>query len=201
MGTTDIVARGATGRAYGVARRREQVLDAGIRVLGSEGARRLTYQAVDAAAGVPSGTTSNYFRNRAALIDGIVDHLQVLERRDWETFAAEAAPADAGELAEAVTRFLRYATGPERARTAARFALFLESMARPELRPPLTRGREAVVDWGTQWLRHFGSPTPRRHCEILLDYLDGVAFHQLAFPAEHFDPGPGIRELLGRLLD
>ncbi|MGW8552702.1 TetR/AcrR family transcriptional regulator [Streptomyces tubercidicus] len=183
-----------------MARRRDQVLDAGIQVLGSEGARRLTYQAVDTAAGVPSGTTSNYFRNRAALIDGIVDHLQVLERRDWENFAAAAAPADAGELADAVTRFLQYATGPERARTAARFALYLEATARPELRPALTRGRESVVGWGAEWLERFGSPAPRRHCAVLFDYMDGVAFHQLAFPVEDFDPGPGIRELLSGLL-
>ncbi|MEU5543630.1 TetR family transcriptional regulator [Streptomyces sioyaensis] len=184
-----------------MARRREQVLDAGIQVLGSEGARRLTYQAVDAAAGVPSGTASNYFRNRTALIDGIVDHLQELERRDWEAFAAAAAPADTDELAAAVGRFLRYATGPERARTAARFALYLEATSRPELRPALTRGREAVVGWGAEWLRRFGSPAPRRHCGILLDYMDGVVFRQLAFPDEDFDPVPGIRELLSGLLD
>lgn len=183
-----------------MARRRDQVLDAAIGVLGAEGSRRLTYQAVDAAAGVPSGTTSNYFRNRSALIDGIVGHLEALERRDWEEFARQAAPADASELADAVTRFLLYATGPERARTAARYALYQEASARPELRPSLTRGREAVVGWGTEWMRRFGSPTPQRHCEILLDYLDGVAFHQLSFPADDFDPGPGIGELLARLL-
>ncbi|MFB6439741.1 TetR/AcrR family transcriptional regulator [Streptomyces sp. NPDC056411] len=183
-----------------MARRREQVLEAAIGVLGSEGARRLTYQAVDAAAGVPPGTASNYFRNRTALIDGILDHLQARERHDWERFAAGAAPADAGELADAVARFLRYATGPARARTAARFALYLESMTRPELRPTLTRGREAVLDWGTEWLRRFGSPAPRRHCEVLCDYLDGVVLHQLSFPDEEFDPGPGIRGLLGGLL-
>ncbi|RXS67766.1 TetR/AcrR family transcriptional regulator [Streptomyces sp. TM32] len=184
-----------------MARRREQVLDAGIQVLGSEGARRLTYQAVDAAAAVPSGTTSNYFRNRTALIDGIVDHLQEREHRDWEAFAAAAAPADAGELADAVGRFLRYVTGPERTRTAARFALYLESTSRPELRPALTRGREAVVGWGATWLRRFGSPAPRRHCGILLDYMDGVVFRQLAFPTEDFAPEPGVRELLSGLLD
>ncbi|MFJ9467265.1 TetR/AcrR family transcriptional regulator [Streptomyces caniferus] len=184
-----------------MARRREQVLDAGIRVLGDEGARRLTYQAVDAAAGVPSGTASNHFRNRAALIDGIVDRIQVLERRDWETFAAAAAPADVGELAEAVARLLRFMIGPERARTAARFALYLESSARPELRPALTRGRESVVGWGAEWLERFGSTAPRRHCEILCDYMDGVVVHQLAFPADDFDPGPGLRAVLSGLLD
>lgn len=184
-----------------MARRREQVLDAGIQVLGSAGARGLTYQAVDAAAGVPSGTTSNYFRNRTALIDGIVDHVQALEHRDWEAFATAADPADAGELADTVTRFLRYATGPERTRTAARFALYLESWTRPEIRPALTRSRETVVGWGAEWLRHIGSPAPRRHCAILCDYMDGVAFRQLSFPDGDFDPGPGIRELLGGLLD
>lgn len=183
-----------------MARRRDQVLDAAIGVLGAEGSRRLTYQAVDTAAGVPSGTTSNYFRNRAALIDGIVDHLQALERRDWEEFARQADPADVSELADAVTRFLRYATGPGRARTAARFALCLEASARPELRPTLTRGRQAAAGWGSEWLRRFGSPTPQRHCELLLDYLDGAAFHQLAFPAAEFDPRPGVTELLTRLL-
>ncbi|WP_053799833.1 TetR/AcrR family transcriptional regulator [Streptomyces rimosus] len=183
-----------------MARRRDEVLDAAIEVLGAAGSRRLTYQAVDAAAGVPAGTTSNYFRNRAALIDGIVTHLEALERRDWEEFARQAAPAGVPELAAAVTRFVRHATGPGRARTAARYALFLEASSRPELRPPLARGREAVVGWATEWLRRFGSPAPRRHCEILLDYLDGVAFHQLAFPAEDFAPGPGIAELLNGLL-
>ncbi len=183
-----------------VARRRAEVLDAAIEVLGAAGSRGLTYQAVDAAAGVPSGTTSNYFRNRAALIDGIAGHLEALERHDWDEFARQAAPAGVPELAAAVTRFVRYATGPARARTAARYALLLEASARPELRPPLARGREAVAGWSAEWLRRFGSPAPRRHCGILLDYLDGVMFHQLTFPVEDFDPGPGIAELLAGLL-
>ncbi|MFF8369277.1 TetR/AcrR family transcriptional regulator [Streptomyces lydicus] len=183
-----------------MARRREQVLDAALEVLGSEGARRLTYQAVDTAAGVPSGTTSNYFRNRTALVDGLVDHLEALERRDGESLTAGAAPADVDELADEATRFLRYATGAARARTAARFALCLESTARPELRAALARGRETATDRGSEWLRRLGSRTPRRHWEILLDHLDGVAFRQLTFPADDFDPRPGIHGLLKGLL-
>ncbi|MER6051957.1 TetR family transcriptional regulator, partial [Streptomyces sp. NPDC001793] len=91
------------GKGGGVlARRREQVLDAAVEVLGAEGARRLTYQAVDRAAGVPTGTTSNYFRNRAALVGGIVEHLTALERREWEALAARPAPAGSAELAAAM---------------------------------------------------------------------------------------------------
>ncbi|WP_411143806.1 TetR/AcrR family transcriptional regulator [Streptomyces sp. x-80] len=183
-----------------MARRRDEVLDAAVEVLGAEGSRRLTYQAVDTAAGVPTGTTSNYFRNRTALIDGIVDHLQSLERRDWESFAAGTDPADPGELAEAMAAFVRHATGPGRARTAARFALFLESSARPELRAPLARGRQTVLAWSAERARRFGSPAPERHGRILLDHLDGVVLHQLSFPAADFDPAPDIRDLLRGLL-
>ncbi|MFI9050963.1 TetR/AcrR family transcriptional regulator [Streptomyces sp. NPDC053427] len=183
-----------------MARRRDQVLDAAIEVLGAEGLRRLTYQAVDTTAGVPTGTTSNYFRNRTALIDGIVDHLQAVERREWESFAAGTDPADPGELADAMAAFARHATGPARARTAARFALFLESTARPELRAPLARGRQTVLAWGAEWVGRFGSAAPDRHGRILLDHLDGAILHQLAFPDEDFDPAPEIRELLGGLL-
>ncbi|KPC63852.1 TetR/AcrR family transcriptional regulator [Streptomyces chattanoogensis] len=183
-----------------MARRRDQVLDAAVGVLGAEGLRRLTYQAVDSAAGVPTGTTSNYFRNRAALIDGIVDHLQALERREWERFAAGTDPADTGELAEALAGFVRQATGPGRARTAARFALFLESAARPELRAPLARGRQRVLAWAAEWAGRFGSGAPERHGRMLLDHLDGVVLHQLVFPDEEFDPAPDIRELLDGLL-
>ncbi|MFJ9847781.1 TetR/AcrR family transcriptional regulator [Streptomyces sp. NPDC101150] len=183
-----------------MARRRDQVLDAAIEVLGAEGLRRLTYQAVDTTAGVPTGTTSNYFRNRTALIDGIVDHLQALDRREWESFAAGTDPGDADELAEAMAAFARHATGPARARTAARFALFLESTARPELRAPLTRGRRTALVWAADRVRGFGSEVPDRHGRILLDHLDGVILHQLAFPDDDFDPAPEIRELLGGLL-
>lgn len=180
--------------------RREQVLRAAVEVLGGEGSRRLTYQAVDAAAGAPAGTTSNHFRNRAALIDGILDHLQAVELRDWETFASHACPASPGELAAAMGRFVQLATGPERARTAARHALMLEAAARPELRTPFTRAHARIASWAAERLQDLGSPFPERHGRLLLNCLEGMMFHQISFPAEDFDPVPELRALLEGLL-
>jgi AcrR family transcriptional regulator len=48
--------------------RTRQVGDAAIAVLAEHGARGLTHRAVDQAAGLPPGTTSNYARTRAALL-------------------------------------------------------------------------------------------------------------------------------------
>ncbi|KAA2255944.1 TetR family transcriptional regulator [Solihabitans fulvus] len=182
-----------------MSRRREQVLNAAIEVLGTGGARRLTYQAVDAAAEVPAGTTSNYFRNRAALLDGVVRQIEALDRLDWEAFSAAVRPASLDELVEAMATFVRQATGPGRARTTARYLLFLEASANPELREPLARSRAAIVDWGAPWLRLLGSPTPERHCVVLLDYLDGLVLHYIAMPGPAIDP-EGIRGVVAGLV-
>src|SRR5690606_41664141 len=48
--------------------RRQALLDASIEVLARDGARGLTFRAVDKEAGVPTGTASNYFANRDDLL-------------------------------------------------------------------------------------------------------------------------------------
>lgn len=179
--------------------RRERLLDAAIGVLGTEGLRRLTHRAVDAAAGLPAGSTSNYLRTRQALIEGIVGRLAAHDRDDWEGLAGLPHPAGVAELAGALAGYAEHATGPARARTAARYALFLETASHPELREPLTRGRAALIDLGTEWLRQLGSGSPQAHCRTVLAYLDGLILHQLTFPDPAFDPRPGIHDLLASL--
>jgi len=55
--------------------RRSALADAGIAVLAREGSRGLTHRAVDEEAGVPTGTTSNYFRSRDALVAGLFERI------------------------------------------------------------------------------------------------------------------------------
>ena len=52
-------------------KRRRELCDAAIEVLANEGSRALTHQKVDRAAEVPDGTTSYYYRTRAALLRGV----------------------------------------------------------------------------------------------------------------------------------
>ena len=49
--------------------RRNQILDAAIDILCDDGVGGLTHRQVDSRAGVPAGTTSNYFRTRQSLLD------------------------------------------------------------------------------------------------------------------------------------
>src|SRR3954462_10550488 len=55
--------------------RRTQLADAGLAVLAESGARGLTHRAVDAAAGLPAGTASNYFKTRDALLGALGERI------------------------------------------------------------------------------------------------------------------------------
>ncbi|MGW4244790.1 TetR/AcrR family transcriptional regulator [Nocardia sp. NPDC004722] len=180
--------------------RRQQVLDAAIEVLASQGCRGLTFQAVDTAAGVPAGTTSNSFRTRGALLMGVVTHLVELDRRDWETVGGILQPHTLDGLVDAMAGIVRHALGSGRPRTAARYALFVEAAAHPELQEPLAAGRATVSSWITPWFEQLGSTDPLAHCRVLLDHIDGLALHQITWPEPDFDPAPGIRALLTGLL-
>ena len=48
-----------------------RVLEAAVEPLGTEGLRALTHASVDEQAGLPRGSTSNYFRTRAQLVAGV----------------------------------------------------------------------------------------------------------------------------------
>src|SRR5690349_4937173 len=94
--------------------RREEILDAAIALVGENGIRSLTHRAVDGAANVPAGTTSNYFRTRRALIGGVVERFADRERAGWDEMAAADYPTTPAELATALAAFVQRAVGPQR---------------------------------------------------------------------------------------
>ncbi len=53
--------------------RRELILDTAIGLLGDSGVHAVTHRAVDGAAGLAAGSTSNYFRSRDALLEAVVE--------------------------------------------------------------------------------------------------------------------------------
>jgi DNA-binding transcriptional regulator YbjK len=69
---------------------RERGLDAAVELLGAEGVRALTHARVDERAGLPPGSTSNWFRTRRALLGGVVDWIAERERADFAASATRA---------------------------------------------------------------------------------------------------------------
>ncbi len=86
-------------RAVLVSARREQILEAAIRVFADKGFRRATTREVAREAGVSEGTIYNYFEDKDELLIAIMDVLNETERRaeDFE----EGLATDFGSLVEA----------------------------------------------------------------------------------------------------
>lgn len=173
-----------------MATRRQHILDAAVRVLGTSGSRGLTHRGVDGEAGLPSGSTSNYFRSRAALIDGIVARMEELDYEDWAGQSPAPAVESPDEFANILTMLVSAAVTEGRIRTQARYAVFVEAAmagADSSIAQSIERSRTNLKQWGTGIAAGTGLAEPERAATMLIDYLDGVIFHQLtksAFEAE-----------------
>lgn len=174
--------------------RPEILLDAAITVLGTEGSRGLTHRAVDAAAGVPSGSTSNYFKTREALIGAVIERFAERDRATWETLATLVDPRTPEELATALAAYVRRAVDQDRTVTVARYVLFIEAALRAEMRHQLDESAREIRRWGARWLRAVGAADPETACELVLDLVEGMILHRLTRPG----PDPDLDARLTR---
>ncbi|UAC01725.1 TetR family transcriptional regulator [Dactylosporangium vinaceum] len=180
--------------------RREQLLDAAIEVVGTQGMHGLTHRTLDAAAGLPAGSASNHFRTRAALLDAVVERFAERERQNWEALAMRSAPRTPQQLARVLADFAVGATGAHRALTMARYAILVEAGVQPSLRAQLAATGAWVNTWATTWFRIAGSPDPERHAPAIMNHWTGIVLHQLAMPDPAFDPYPQIEAVVSAVV-
>ena len=180
--------------------RRERLLDAAIGLVGVRGLTALTHRAVDTAAAVPTGTTSNYWRTRQALLDALVDRVVTRERDRWEQLTRANVPVHGAELAGTLAVLAKVATGPDRALVLARYALLIEAAQHHDIRPRLAAGGERVNARFRTWMRLVGSSDPDHDMHVVANYWTGLVLHQLALPDPRFDPTDHLTALLTSLI-
>ncbi len=168
---------------------RERALTAAVEEVGEHGIRGLTHARVDSRAGLPKGSTSNWFRTRAALLAGVVEHLAEAER----TMAPTDGVTTPDDLVDLLCTFVETASGPQAARTRVRLALSLEAAHHPDLVGPLLREREAFVEWAAALLRQVGARQPEQAARTVLACGNGLVFHRLTV-----EPDVEIRPVIER---
>ncbi|GAA4520746.1 MULTISPECIES: TetR/AcrR family transcriptional regulator [Nonomuraea] len=182
-------------------KRSEAVAEAAITLLAERGMRGLTHRAVDEAAGLPPGSTSNVARTRAALLELTLSRLTDLEERLFSGAMGDGPPpgADLTELlAGVLTAQLR-----DRRRTLARYELALEATRRPELREIYDRAGRRFRDPAVALLAAAGSRDPVRHGRQLVAFAEGVMFDVIAGAGAEPSPDDlraGVRDLLRGML-
>ncbi|WP_165943073.1 TetR/AcrR family transcriptional regulator [Gordonia zhaorongruii] len=158
--------------------RRTDLLDTAIDVVGTDGIRALTHRRVDERAGRALGSTSNLFRTRRALLDGVLDRLLEVDQQVIEGITGTALPESTDALADALTAFMCHAHGPDATRTRARFAVFAEAAGDATLSAAIELRRADLVEVIVQSLASIGSATdPTAAARALSDHLDGTLLH------------------------
>ena len=131
--------------------REQRLLDTAIDVLGTRGMRQLTHRAVDAAAGLPLGSTSNRFRTRESLLVGVLRRILERETAMWTRLAIDIRTPTIDAIASAIGRLLEQLTDEARVLSQARRTIFVEAANHPALRSEIIASptRDRRVDGAT----------------------------------------------------
>ena len=160
--------------------RAAQIGDAAIRILAERGARGLTHRAVDQAARLPAGTTSNYARTRAALVELALERMTELERADIAPRMASGVPATLDAFADLAAEIIHHSITAARTRMLARYELALEATRRPELRAVYDQAGQTYREGAAALLAAAGSADPGRHARMLTAWGEGIMVDSIA---------------------
>ncbi|RGA02768.1 TetR family transcriptional regulator [Microbispora triticiradicis] len=179
--------------------RRAALLDAAIEVLARDGARGLTFRAVDAQAQVPGGTASNYFASRDEMLTQA--GARVYERLEPEAGSLTGSPEEHKDRArvaelthEVVERVSTYRTG-----FLALLELRLEATRRPALRAVLTERIRADVDANIRLHLGDGRPGDATSVELLHLAMNWLILERLTLPDVF--PEARLRELVEQAVE
>ncbi|MGW6021371.1 TetR/AcrR family transcriptional regulator [Streptomyces sp. NPDC055099] len=178
--------------------RAELIADTALALLSERGMRGLTHRAVDEAAGLPQGSTSNHARTRLALLEAAVRRLA---DREAEVLGLpdSTLPGPGGrDSVESVFRALaqalhRYLADDHRDLLLARYELALEATRRPELRALYDATGSRFTEPLVALMRALDSPAPQRHALSLMAWSEGLLFAHAA--GSYRTPPPSERTL------
>lgn len=151
-----------------MADRRIQIAEASLQIVAEDGVRALTHRTVDKVAGLPTGTTSNYYNSRTELVTAVAAHC---EQVDLKLLTNTELPDTLDELVVVLARFVKQMIGPHRSLTRARLALYVDT---PE---SFRDGHRRLRGMLAKQLRKHGFDDTARLAAAVSDYLDGVMLH------------------------
>ena len=180
--------------------RRQRIANAGIALIARGGTHRLTHRAVDAEAGLPTGSTSYYARSRRDLIRLVMEQLSAESQADLTDIEVpeKLTVQQATELVGRLTKRLILNGDAQ----AARFALMFEVRDDDELRRELTVDapvRSSFDEKAVKLLRALGATDPEGTASEFVALVDAVLMYR-AVEAAPIDPVGVVETYLTGLL-
>ncbi|MCE7000508.1 TetR family transcriptional regulator [Saccharothrix sp. S26] len=179
--------------------RRIALVNAAIEVLAREGARGLTFRAVDQEAGVPNGTASNYFANRDDLLRQVGEHIHVRLSPDAQQLAETMSGPPDKSLVVRLLQELLERLQVDRTGYLALLELRLEATRRPELQAALTKTISENLEQNVRFHLDAGLPGDRTTVVSLYLAMSGLMVERLTLP--EVLPEDQMAEVITALVD
>jgi DNA-binding transcriptional regulator YbjK len=174
-------------------RRRRALTDSAIEILGMSGMHELSHRAVDERAGLPAGTTSNYFPSRDDLLEAAARRIVELQVADMQAADGQVAgPVGLSQLAELIGASLYDSATRRRTQFLAIFELTLEATRRPGLGQALAQIAAATLEATVAEHRALGLDTSPEQVQLLLTLFAGALLALVTGPREAVTPGAAL---------
>jgi TetR/AcrR family transcriptional regulator, regulator of biofilm formation and stress response len=181
--------------------RREQILDAALRIIGRSGREAVTHRAVAEEAGVPLGSTTYYFDSRDDLLAQALEHVAQRETERFQKLAEELRRAETpSELAEMVMDQFTYETR-DRDAYVAEYEIWLEASRRPDLRAAATAWCDAAQMAVAGAMEKLGSSDPATDASLVVAAVDGLGERLLGREGDPAKAAADLRPQLRRLIE
>jgi DNA-binding transcriptional regulator YbjK len=184
--------------------RREQILDATLRVIGRDGREAVTHRAVAEEAGVPLGSTTYYFDSRDDLLGQALEHVARKEIERHRMLGEELRKAKTPRaLADLLVNELIF-EAEDRVAYIAEYELWLEAGRRADLREAATAWCDAVQLAVAGAMERLGSTDAAADASLVVAAIDGLGERALGREEDAAQAiaefRPQLRRLVERLL-
>jgi AcrR family transcriptional regulator len=166
--------------------RRNEILEATLRLIGEGGVNSVTHRAVAEEADVSLASTTYYFDSKSALLE---EALELMIARSIDSVRSHTTSAPKISRAELIDRIVAFADAQLNdplAPLTAQYELMLEAGRAEYLRPLARRWTIAYMDGFTDLFRRAGVPRPEVAAEIVMNFVEGALLDQSTTPSGDF---------------
>ncbi|MDF2643236.1 MAG: TetR family transcriptional regulator [Pseudomonas sp.] len=188
--------QGRKASREGSEQRRQQILDAAMRIVIRDGVRAVRHRAVAAEAGVPLSATTYYFKDIDDLLtDAFAQYVQrsaAYMAKLWQNTeiilldmmrGSSGSEADRFRLADDIARmtmeYIRHQLQTRRDYLVAEHAFHQEALVNPRLAPLVMAHQEILLQGNCQFFQVIGSQQPYQDAQVLTGLIRRMEYQGL----------------------
>jgi TetR/AcrR family transcriptional regulator, regulator of biofilm formation and stress response len=164
--------------------RRQDILEATLRVIGESGVNSVTHRAVAEEADVALASTTYYFDSKSALVEEALELMIARSTEYVRLYTACPPRITHEELVDRVVGFVDAHANDPNAFLLAQWELMLEAGREEYLRPLARRWTIAYMDGFHHVVRSAGLPEPA--AEVIANFVAGAVLNHVTTPSDDF---------------